>query len=78
MNDLISPIRTRLSDLSQADRKRIADAIGVPFSTVQKIATGETGDPRLATWAALADYFGVACAVPRERVAVPPAPTLGN
>jgi len=66
MNDLITPIKARLSAMSQAEREAVANELGISFSSVQKIATGETTDPRYSTWSALAGYFGIACAVPRE------------
>lgn len=65
MEDLITPIRTRLALMTQAERKAIADETGVSFSAIQKIATGETPNPRIDTWATLAGYFGAVCAMPK-------------
>jgi predicted transcriptional regulator len=73
MDDLITPIREYLQAMTQAERKAFAESAGVPFPTLQKIATGETDDPRINTWAAIASAMGGVCAIPR---AVPPAPTF--
>jgi transcriptional regulator with XRE-family HTH domain len=66
MEDLITPIRERLSGMTQSQRKRLSAVTGVPFHTIQKISIGETLNPRIDTWAKLAAAFGIACAVPRE------------
>ena len=36
---------------------QIAEASGVPYSTVAKIGQGETGNPRVESVQKLADYF---------------------
>ena len=71
--NLIEPIRAFLAGMTQEQRRQVADACGVPFPTIQKIATGETPDPRVSTWAAIAEYMGAVCAIPK---ASPPAPNF--
>ena len=66
MDDLTGPIRAKLFIMSQEQRKRVAAVVGLPFSTVQKIATGDTPNPRVDTWAKLAAYFGMKCDLVRE------------
>lgn len=66
MNDLVGPIRAKLFMMSQEQRKRVAAVVGLPFSTVQKIATGDTPNPRVDTWGKLASYFGVSCEVKND------------
>jgi len=73
MDNLITPIREYLQAMTQAERKSFAKSAGLPFPTLQKIAIGETVDPRLATWAAIASAMGGVCALPR---AVSPPPTI--
>ena len=49
---------------------QIADASGVPYSTVAKIGQGETGNPRIESVQKLADYFAQRAATePAERAA---------
>jgi len=66
MTDLLSPIRKQLLAMSQAERASVARECGLEFTTVQKIALGATPNPRIKTWQPLAEYFGIACAVPRQ------------
>lgn len=42
-------VRAELSGLSRQQLLRLAALSGVPFTTLQKIARGETADPRLDT-----------------------------
>lgn len=57
--NLANDIRARLKPMSYEERDAVAKATGVPFSTVQKIAIGQTEDPRVSTVEALAKYFGM-------------------
>lgn len=42
-------VRALLSPLKRAQLVQLADLSGVSFNTIQKIASGETADPRLDT-----------------------------
>ena len=42
-------VRARLSNLSYAAVRNLAATSGVPFTTLWKIRSGETADPRLET-----------------------------
>jgi hypothetical protein len=42
-------VRAALSPLSRQQLVRLAAMSGVPFTTIQKIARGDTSDPRLDT-----------------------------
>lgn len=42
-------VRLKLAPLRRAQLVRLAEASGVSFNTLQKIASGETADPRLDT-----------------------------
>lgn len=42
-------VRERLASLSNAQLERLASMSGVPFHTLLKVRSGETGNPRLNT-----------------------------
>lgn len=44
-----SAVRERLQRLSHAAARKLAASSGVPFTTLWKIRTGDTADPRLET-----------------------------
>lgn len=45
----ISDVRQRLARESTADLKRLAQASGVPFTTLWKLRSGETSNPGIET-----------------------------
>jgi hypothetical protein len=64
MKNYTIPVKKRLAALTQAERAAVAKKLGLSFSTVQKIATGETPNPMIDTWIALVKYFGGIYAFP--------------
>lgn len=52
-------IQSRLSVLSRDQIRQMANASGVPFHTLRKLATNETPDPRVSTVVALMPFVGV-------------------
>lgn len=57
-------VRAKLGGLAHAECKALATRTGVPFTTLWKIRSGETADPRLETvraiWLDLAKPQGAA------------------
>jgi len=66
MDDLLTPIRIRLRGMTQSEREDLARSLGIGFGTIQKIAMGDTENPRIDTWGALAKHFGIVCKVDRH------------
>lgn len=58
MNRLAGNLQRALT-LFRISENALAEATGVPQSTINRIASGATTDPREATLARLADYFGL-------------------
>jgi len=46
---MLAFIRERLAGRTQAEWRSIAEATGVPYTTLEKIAYGVTEDPRVST-----------------------------
>lgn len=44
-----SHLRERMEHLDKGEMESLAKRSGVPFHTLRKLATGETGNPRLET-----------------------------
>lgn len=51
--NVVETLSARLKAMTTAERQRVAEASGVPFPTVQKIAIGQTRNPRFNTVNAL-------------------------
>lgn len=45
----VAEVRAKLGGLAHAECKALATRTGVPFTTLWKIRSGETSDPRLET-----------------------------
>lgn len=46
---MLEYVRSRLSGRTQAEWREVADAAGVPYATLEKIAYGVTQHPRVST-----------------------------
>lgn len=55
-------IREAMRPLRRSQLMRLATLSGVSFNTIQKIASGETADPRLDTVAAIVPHIAAAAA----------------
>ena len=60
-------LKPYLQQVRYRDVGVIAKATGVPLTTVLKIRGGQTSDPGVKTWAAIAKYFGFSISAPKSR-----------
>lgn len=56
-HSLLQYVRARLAEIRPSDYQAIADACGVPVSTIRKVHYGEVDNPRINTVQALHNYF---------------------
>lgn len=67
-------IREALRPLRRAQLMRLATLSGVSWNTVQKIASGETADPRIDTVAAIVPHIAQVLIEPEAGAESPSAP----
>lgn len=65
---MVSFIRERLSGRTQAEWRVIAEATGVPYATLEKIAYGVTEDPRVSTVEPVFKFLKAEEGAPAEKV----------
>lgn len=61
----IDEIATALQRMTQNERRLLGEKVGVPFDTLQKIAIGQTRNPRVETFLRLSEALKLAEPEPR-------------